>query len=198
MTTSEPVQITTAVPAGTPAIPGLGIIEPAGGKPARLATLVGRNLIALAKHYTPPAGAQIAFLTGWGTVNTVIQDVVKTYGDLLIMRLRDTVDDKVQVAQFADLEEIGVASTYLAVGLDASLTRPVFAYISPPRTVYATGKNAKFIQDGKAAIQPGDSGAPIFVKVGSKFKLFGTNYGITPREFYSNLGALYADYIPQL
>lgn len=201
MTTSTPLQFTPAVPSGVTTLPGVGLIAPAGGKPARAATLVGPGLIALAKHYTPPNGTQITFQTGYGAITTAIEGSVKTYGDLLIMRLRETVDDSVKVAQFATVEEIKNATKFVAVGLEIrpDLTAvPVASPVPMPRTVYATGKNAKFVQDGIAKLEPGDSGAPIFVQVGTRYKLLGTNYSITPREFLSNLGALYVSEIPKL
>lgn len=189
--------ILAAVPNGAAAVvPGLGVIDAAGGKPQRLATLVGRNLIALAKHYTPPLGTRITFSTGYDFISSVIAEQAKVYGDLLIMRLRDTVDEKVRVAEFATLEEINRSNTFLAVGLSGG--KVIASAIDRPRTLYATGKNAKFINLEGSKLEPGDSGAPIYVKTGSIWKLLGTNYGITPREFYSNLGALYVSEIPQI
>lgn len=201
MTTSTPLQFTPAVPSGVTTLPGVGIIAPAGGKPARAATLVGPGLIALAKHYTPPNGAQITFQTGYGSVTTVIESIAKTYGDLLLMYLRETVDDTIKPAQFATIAEITNGTRFVAVGLEIRpdfSAVPIASPVPAPRTVYATGKNAKFVQDGIAKLEPGDSGAPIFVQVGTRYKLVGTNYSITPREFFSNLGALYVNEIPQL
>jgi hypothetical protein len=193
MISTTPLRVASPIQRDAIALPGICIVETT---PPRLAALVGRNLIALAKHYTPPVGVAVTVLSAGGSVSSTIQSVAATFGDLLIMRISDDVGDIVSAAPIASFDEVKRAGTFVITGLKD--LRQLIAAPAVPVTIYATGKLVKFRQSESATLQSGDSGAPSFVYVNGEWKYLGSNFGITKTEFFTNVAALYAGNIISL
>jgi hypothetical protein len=193
MISTTPLRVASPIQRDAIALPGICIVET---NPPRLAALVGRNLIALAKHYTPPVGVAVTILSAGGAISSTIQSAASTFGDLLIMRISDDVGDIVVAAPIASLEEVRRAGTFVVTGLKD--LRQLLAAPAVPVTIYATGKMVKFRQSESATLQAGDSGAPSFVYVNGEWKYLGSNFGITKTEFYVNVAAIYAGHIISL
>lgn len=193
MLSTTPLRVASPVQRDAIALPGICIIET---NPPRLAALVGRNLIALAKHYTPPLGVAVTILSSGGSISSTIQSVASTFGDLLIMRVSDDVGDIISPASIASFDEIKRAGTFIVTGLKD--LRQHIAAPAVPVTIYATGKMVKFRQTESATLQSGDSGAPSYVYVNGEWKYLGSNFGITKTEFFSNVAAIFAGSIANL
>lgn len=193
MLSTTPLRVASPVQRDALQLPGICIIET---NPPRLAALVGSNLIALAKHYTPPVGVAVTVLASGNSVVTTITGIASVYGDLLIMRLADNIGEIVDPAVIASLTEIKNAGTFVVTGLKD--LRTLIAAPSVPVTIYATGKMIKFRQTEFATLQPGDSGAPSFVHVNGQWKYLGSNFGITKTEYFTNVAATYAANIAAL
>ena len=190
MLTTSPLRLASPIAPDAIVLPGLGVVETAI---PRGCALVGPDLIALAKHYTPPAAAAVSF---YGNAISSVKGVVASYGDLLIMRLNDRIGDIVSPAEIATLPEVFKSSAFITVGLKD--LRSFVASSVYPRTIYTTGKLAKFPQTYAARLEKRDSGSPSYVNVQGIWKYLGSHYAITPTEYFSNLASLYADQIPKL
>lgn len=176
--------ITTArIPSGQVSLPFVGRVAT---DPYRLCTLVRPDLVALAKHYTPPNGSKITFFSPNGPEFTQISGF-KAFGDLLIARLTKPVES-VEPVVCADLQTVKMgdpAADFLAVGLQD--LEKIIASPIELKLVYADGKLAKFRQNTVTKLEKGDSGAPILIKNGTEWALVGTNYSITATEAFNNL-----------
>jgi hypothetical protein len=196
MTSTSPLILAAAIPKDAVVISSIAEVAT---NPVRLLTLVGPNLLAGARHYSPPAGVGVSISTASGPAVSVVTGIVRTYGDGQILRLKDRLDDRVKPSEIATLDEIRAGTRFVVVGLKGLPNNPeIIAADVFPKTIYSTGKMVKFSKTPAANIEDGDSGAPVFVKVGTKWKLLGSIYSITPREFYVNLFAKYAAEIPAL
>lgn len=193
MLSTTPLRIASPVQRDALQLPGICIIET---NPPRLAALVGGNLIALAKHYTPPAGVAVTIFTSGSAISSTITGIASIYGDLMIMRISDDVGQYVSPAPIATNAEIRSAGSFVVVGLKD--LHSIVAGPATPVTIYATGKLVKFRQTEGATLQPGDSGGPGFIFVNGNWKYLGSHYGITKTEYFSNVAALYADAISKL
>lgn len=190
MTSTAPLIIAAPIPSDAVVISSVAEVAT---NPIRLMTLVGPDLIAGAKHYSPPVGVAISISTPSGPAVSVVTGIARTYGDGQIVRIKDKLDERVKPAQIATLEEVKAGSRYIVVGLKGLPNNPeVIGADVFPKTIYATGTMVKFMKTPEASIEAGDSGAPVFVKVGSGWKLMGSIYSVTPKEFFVNLFAKYA------
>lgn len=196
MTSTTPLILATAIPKDAVVISSIAEVAT---NPVRLLTLVGPDLLAGAKHYSPPTGVGISIPTAAGPAVSVVTGIVRTYGDGQIVRIKDKLDDRVKPSEIATLEEVKAGTRFIVVGLKGLPNNPeIIAADVWPKTIYATGTMVKFAKTPQANIEDGDSGAPVFVKVGTKWKLLGSIYSNTPKEFYVNLFAKYAAEIPGL
>jgi hypothetical protein len=189
MTSTFPIELSPIPKAGAICLPFVAYVET---YVRRLGTLISPNLMAMAKHYAPPIGVAVTFN---GTLSTV-KEYAYQNGDALIVRLNDPLVTEIAPAPIATPDEVRQGRNFICVALKDKTS--MIAGKTSLGVVYSNNLMARFSQMETAKLQPGDSGAPVFVDVNGQWKLAGTNYAITPTAFFSNLLGNFSEHIKTL
>lgn len=168
-------------------------------KPVRLMVLVGPDLLAGLKIYSPPLGVGVSISTPNGPAVSVVNRIVNNCGRGQIARLKEKMDDRVKPSIIATFYDIYKATMVRVVGIRGVDERPQIIASAPwPSAVLVAGKSFVFLRKNHGEIYPGDAGAPVFVKLGSEWMLMGFVYSITINQFYVNILAGHTAKIPGL